>query len=456
MDTTHDLIVIGAGMAGLNAVDRAVGDGRRIAVIERALIGGTCPTRGCIPSKALIRSAEVAHQARRAAEFGIRVGEVSVDFPAVMARVRAIIQKGSDGTRRWVESLDGVEIVEGDATFADRHTVVVDGRELTAPHIVIATGADPSVPPIPGLDRVPHWTSDDLLLRVDELPARLLVIGAGPIALELGQAMCRLGSKVTLVDIAPTLLPRSEPELVALLRQRLDQEGIALHLGVTIDAVRPGPQVALTIDGQETTLEADALLVATGRAPATIGLGLEHTAVAVERSGVTVDAYLATTEEGIAAAGDVVGPPFGAFTHVARRMGSRATANALDLDRAPADADVGPTAVFTDPELAAIGLTEAQAREQGFDVVAESTGFGGGRARAIGEEFGRAKVVIERGTRRLLGAHVLAYHAADMVNTLSVAMSAGDGAIDPIVTAYHIHPTMGEVIQSLVKAAASK
>lgn len=456
MDATHDVIVIGAGMAGLNAVDRAVGDGRRIAVIERAMIGGTCPTRGCIPSKALIRSAEVAHQSRRASEFGVHVGEVAVDFAAVMARVRAIIQKGSDGTRRWVESLEGVEIVEGEATFTGPRTVAVNGRELTAPHIIVATGADPSVPPIPGLDRVAHWTSDDLLLRVDELPERLLVIGAGPIALELGQAMGRLGSQVTLIDIAPTLLPRSEPELVELLRQRLREEGIAIHLGVTIDEVRPGPQIALTIDGTATTLEADALLVATGRAPATTGLGLEHTAVGMERTGVSVDPFLATAQEGVYATGDVVGPPFGAFTHVARRMGIRAAANALGLDPAPADPDVGPTAVFTDPELAAIGLTEAQARAQGLDVVAESTGFGGGRARAMGEEFGGAKVVIERGTRRLVGAHVLAYHAADMVNALSIAMSAPGGTVDPIIAAYHIHPTMGEVVQSLVKATAAK
>ena len=162
---THDLIVIGAGMAGINAVGRAVGDGRRIALVERGRFGGTCPTRGCIPSKALIRSAEIAHEARRAAEFGVRVGSVEVDFAAVMTRVRDIIDRGSRGARGYVASLDGVEIIEGDATFTAADVVVVDGRELSAPTIVIATGADPTVPPIPGLTDVPHWTSDDLLLR---------------------------------------------------------------------------------------------------------------------------------------------------------------------------------------------------------------------------------------------------------------------------------------------------
>ena len=450
----YDLIVIGAGMAGLNAVDRAVGEGRRIAVIERSLIGGTCPTRGCIPSKALIRAAEIAHQSRRAAEFGIHTGEVRVDFAAVMERVRAIIQKGSDGTRRWVESLDGVEIVEGDATVTGPNSVLVDGRELSAARIVVATGAAPWVPPIPGLDQVPHWTSDDLLLRVNDLPSRLLIVGAGPIALELGQAMRRLGSAVTMVEVAPTLLPRSEPELVEMLRARLAEEGVEIHVGATIHEVRPGPELVVTIDGQTRTLSADALLVAAGRGPAIEGLGLEQTAVEADRRGVQVDDYLATAEPTVYAAGDVVGLPYGAFTHVARRMGIWAVDNALGLDPHVASTDVGPTAIFTDPELAAIGLTEAEARAAGHDVLVGTTGFGGGRARAVGEEYGRVKVVIERGTRRLLGAHVLAYHAADLVNTLAVAMSAPGASVDPIIDAFHIHPTMGEVIQSVIKGTA--
>lgn len=373
-----------------------------------------------------------------------------------MARVRAIITKGSDGTRRWVESLEGVELIEGDATFTGPGTVVVGERELTSEKIVIATGAAPSVPPIPGLDQVTYWTSDDLILRATELPERLIVVGAGPIALELGQAMTRLGSKVTLVDIADTLLPRSEPELAALLRERLTQEGVAIHLGATDLRVQKGPTVVATIDGRSRRLRGDALLVATGRAPALDGLGLEHVGVESTRTGIPVDAHLATGVGGIYAAGDVVGPPFGAFTHVARRMGIHAGGNALGLLDQPADPDVGPWAVFTDPELAQIGLTESAAHAAGLDVVAESTGFGGGRARAMGEEFGRVKVVVERGTRRLVGAHVLAYHAADMVNALSIAMRAPGGSVDPIIDAYHIHPTMGEVVQSLIRAVAAK
>jgi pyruvate/2-oxoglutarate dehydrogenase complex dihydrolipoamide dehydrogenase (E3) component len=440
-------------MAGLNAVDRAVGDGRRIAVIERALIGGTCPTRGCIPTKAMVRSAEVAHQARRGSEFGIQIGSVEVDFPAVMARVRDIIQRGSDGTRRWVESLDGVEIVEGDARFVGPYEVAVGDRALTAPHVVIATGADPGVPPIPGLADVPFWTSDDVL-KADTLPERLTIIGAGPIALELGQALGRLGATVTVIEGMPRLLPMVEPELVELLRAQLVSEGIEIITGAAVEEVQPGPAVVINVAGAKRTIVGDGLLVATGRVPAISTLGLEHTAVRQEGRGLAVDENLATGATGIYAAGDVVGTPYGAFTSVARRMGITAAANALNLDPHPADQDLGPTAIFTDPEVAMVGLTEAAAREAGHDVSVATGTFTGGKARAWGEEGGMVKVVLERGTRRILGTQILAYHASDLIHPIAVAMQAPGGTADPVLAAKHVHPTFGEVVQSALKQAA--
>ena len=450
---THDLIVIGAGMAGINAVGRAVGDGRRIALIERGMFGGTCPTHGCIPSKAMIRSAEIAHEVRRAGEFGVRVGSIEVDFAAVMARVRGIIEKGSRGARGYVESLDGVEIIDGEASFAAADTVVVDGRDLSAPTIIIATGADPTVPPIPGLDTVPHWTSDDLLLRVTELPARLAMIGAGPIALELGQAMARLGSQVTMVEVAPRMLPAAEPEVSDMLRGYLTDEGIEILTGVEIVGVRPGPVIAIRHDGTARTIEADALLVATGRGPAIGALALERTGVEADHTGITVDPHLQTTQPGVFAAGDVVGLPYGAFTPVARMMGVSVAENALDLDPHAVDTDVGPTAIFTDPELSSVGVTEAAARDAGHDVTVGTATFTGGKARAWGEERGMVKAIVDRPTRRLLGAHVLAYHAADLIHPVAVAMKAAGGTADPIRATLHIHPTLGEVVASAVKNA---
>lgn len=451
---THDLIVIGAGMAGINAVGRAACEGRRIALVERGRFGGTCPTRGCIPSKALIRSAEIAHDARRAGEFGIRVGSVEVDFPAVVGRVRDIIDRGSRGARGYVESLAGVEIVDGEASFTAGDTIAVDGRELSAPTIVIATGADPSVPPIPGLDAVSHWTSDDLLLRVTELPAGLTVIGAGPIALELGQAMARLGSRVTIVEVLPRMLPAVEPEISDMLRGYLADEGIEILTGVEIVEARQGPELAIRHGGSERTITTDALLVATGRGPAVAALGLDAAGVEATRRGVAVDARLRTTRPGVYAAGDVVGLPYGAFTHVARRMGVSVAENALGLHPHDVDPDWGPTAIFTDPELASVGLTEAAAREAGHDVAVGTATFSGGKARAWGEERGMVKVVVDRATRRLLGAHVLAYHGADLIHPLAVAMKAPGGTVDPVIGTMHVHPTLGEVVLGAVRRAA--
>jgi pyruvate/2-oxoglutarate dehydrogenase complex dihydrolipoamide dehydrogenase (E3) component len=347
-----------------------------------------------------------------------------------------------------------VDILDGEATFASPDTVTVDGWELSAPRIIVATGAAPTVPPIPGLDRVPHWTSDDLLLAT-ELPERLVVIGAGSIALELGQAMARLGSRVTMVEMQPRLLLDAEPEIADMLRGYLEDDGIEMLTGAAIDEVRPGPTVVVRHEGVTRSIDGDVLLVATGRGPAVEALGLERAGIATGRTGVTVDARLGTTRSGSFAAGDVVGLPYGAFTSVARRMGVSVAQNALGLDPHDVDTDVGPTAMFTDPELATVGLTEGAARDTGHDVAIGTETFSGGKARAWGEERGMAKVVVDRADGRLLGAQVLAYHGADLIHTVAVAMKAPGGTAAPIVDAMHIHPTLGEVVLAAAKKASS-
>jgi pyruvate/2-oxoglutarate dehydrogenase complex dihydrolipoamide dehydrogenase (E3) component len=455
MRSEFDMVVIGGGMAGLNAVQRAVTAGLRVAVVERDRVGGTCPIRGCIPTKALVRSAEIAHEARRAAEFGIRVGAVEVDFAAVMRRVRGIIDQGATATRAWVEGLEGVELIEGEGSFAGPGEVRVDGRVLTAPHIVIATGAVPGVPPIPGLADTPHLTSDDVL-ALEELPGRLLIIGAGPIALELGQALGRLGATVTMVEVLPRLLPGAEPELADRLGEHLAEEGIEINVGVAVERTEPGPggvRVVIGQDGRQRVLEGDALLVATGRPPAVAALNLEAVGITDARRGVPVDAHLRTAAPGVFAAGDVLGPPWGAFTPVARRLGGEVVEQALGLATGPVDPDIGSRAIFTDPELAMVGLTEQAARDAGFAVRVGTGAFRGGKARAWGEERGMVKVVAQAGTGRILGAQVLAYHAADLIHPVAVAMTQGDGAIAAMRATPHVHPTLGEVVRSAVEAA---
>ena len=439
-------------MAGINATARAADAGHRVALIERSRIGGTCPTKGCIPSKALIRSAEIAHEARRASEFGIHVGNVEVDFPAVMERVRSIIDRGSNGARGYLESLASVDLIDGEARLTGPTSVMVAGRELSAPKILLATGAEPSVPPIPGLDRVPYMTSDDVLLLTD-LPERILVVGGGPIALELGQALSRLGATVTILEVQPRLMPSEEPEIVELLTGYLRDEGIEVLTGVAIKEVRSGPSLAIEHNGTERTVEADALVVATGRRPAVTALGLEDVGVQFARGGVQVDDHLQTSHSSIFAAGDVVGLPFGAFTPVARRMGVSAAENALGLSPHAVDPDVGPRAIFTDPEYAMVGMTEAEARAAGHPVLVGTATPTGGKGRAWGEERGLVKVIIDAETRRILGARILAYHAADLIHPIAIAMNAPDGTLAPILATMHVHPTLGEVVLSAAQRA---
>lgn len=449
-----DLIVIGAGMAGMNAAARASEAGAEVVVIERDRVGGTCPIRGCIPSKALIRSAEVAHEAREAARYGVRVEGVSVDMGAVTDRVQGIIDRGAAGARAYLESLPGLRIVAGEARFEGPGTVAVDGRRLSAPRVVVATGNEPVVAPIPGLAKTPHLTSTDAL-ALRELPGRLLVIGAGAVGLELGQALSRLGSRVTILEVESRLLPQAEPELADALAELLAQEGIELRLGVSIEraSTRPdgGPRLSVTEGGVTTDLDGDAVLLGAGRGSCVEALDLGAAGIEGSRRGVPVDARLQTSQPGHFAAGDVLGPPFGKFTHVARRLGAEATENALGLDAHDVDRDPGPRALFTDPELVSVGMTEAQAREAGRDVGVGTTAFSGGKARAWGQERGLAKAIVDRGSREILGAHVLAYHGADLIHPVVVAMRAGSA--DPLLDAFHVHPTLGEPVQGAVRSA---
>jgi pyruvate/2-oxoglutarate dehydrogenase complex dihydrolipoamide dehydrogenase (E3) component len=453
----YDVIVVGAGMAGMNAAWKAQAAGSKVAVIERDRVGGTCPIKGCIPTKALIRSAEIAHQARRAEEFGVRVGSVEVDFAAVMGRIREIAAKGEAGSRGWLDSLDGLDLIMGEARLSGPTSVAVDGRTLEAPKIIIATGAEPRPIPIPGLEETSYLTSDDVVLRITELPERLLVIGAGPVGLELGQALSRLGSTVTIVEITPTLLPDAEPEVGETLSRALAEEGIELRLGARIERVgSDGEERTMTVSsgGNTTELRGTDILLCGGRAPAVSALNLEAAGVEYGPQGIAVGGTLQTSSSGIFAAGDVVGPPYGAFTHVARRMGQEVVRNVLNGADHEIDADIGPRAVFTDPEVATIGMTERDAIDAGHQIGVGTAGFSGGKARAWGEERGFAKIVCEKGTRRILGATIVGYHAAELMNEIAVAMRSPGGLIDPVVESFHIHPTLGERVADAAARAA--
>jgi pyruvate/2-oxoglutarate dehydrogenase complex dihydrolipoamide dehydrogenase (E3) component len=439
----------------MNAAARASEAEASVAVIERDRVGGTCPIRGCIPSKALIRSAEVAHEVRTAGEYGVRVDGFSVDIGAVIGRVQSIVDAGASGARSWLESLPGVRLVMGEARFEEPGVVTVDGERLRAPRVVIASGASPRALPVPGLEEAGHLTSDDVL-RLTSLPERLLVIGAGPVGLELGQALARLGSRVTIVEVTDRLLPAAEPEVADVLAGLLADEGIELLTGARTERAEPraggGARLVVEHEGRTRELDGDAILLGAGRGPDVESLRLAAAGVEGGPDGIPVDARLRTSQDGHFAAGDVLGPPFGAFTPTARRLGREAVDNALGTDPHDVSRDDGPTAIFTDPELVSVGLTEARAREAGHaDPGVATSGFSGGKARAWGQERGIVKAVVDRGTRRILGVEVLAYHAADLIHPVAVAMQAGSA--DPLLDAIHIHPTLGEPVQAAVRRA---
>jgi pyruvate/2-oxoglutarate dehydrogenase complex dihydrolipoamide dehydrogenase (E3) component len=380
-------VVIGAGMAGLDAMDRAVAAGRTVAVIARDRDGGTGPIRGGgIPSTALIRNAEVARESRRAAAFGIRVGGVEVDLAAVTERVRGIIDTGATETRRWVESLATVELIAGEASFVSPTEVRVGERTVRAPRIVIATGAAPSMPPAGArCDPAPDERRCPSAHRAPHAAGRHR---PRPIALELGQALARLGAPVTTMEVQPRLLPSENPEIVHALREFLAGEGLGIHTGTRMARTAAlgcgGVRVVVTERDASRAIDADAPLVATGRAPIVAPLDLAAAGLEDSAHGIRADGCLETSHAGIDAVGDVSGGPWGQFTRVARGLGVEVVEQALGLGRHDVRTDIGPDAVLTDPELASIGLTEQAARKAGHTVPAGFVGFAGGTARTWG------------------------------------------------------------------------
>ncbi len=452
----YDLVVIGGGTAGLVTAAGSAGIGARVALVERERLGGECLWTGCVPSKALIAAARSAAEARGTERYGIRSCQVEPDFGAAMQWVRGAQQRIAphDSPERF-RAL-GVDVIQGEAHFTDMRALSVDGRMLSAKRVVIATGSAPAVPPIPGLTGVPYLTNETIF-SLTERPSTLLVLGGGPIGLELAQAFARLGSTVQVLEAAPRLLPREDHEAAELLGQRLDAEGVQLHLGMTATRVERGPggrgvrlTAAASDDGsrgpsQAFTLDADALLVATGRTPRLDGLELSRAGVEAGKGGITVDEGLRTTAEGVWAAGDCVGPL--RFTHVADYQARLVVRNAFFPLRSTADYSVVPWVTFTDPELARVGLTEEEARQRHGDGVRVWRRSFADVDRAItdGETAGLVKLVTTaRG--HILGGHILGHGAGNMIGEITLAMKHGISA-QALANTIHPYPTYPEAIR---------
>ncbi|WOJ92043.1 FAD-dependent oxidoreductase [Congregibacter variabilis] len=442
-----NLVVIGAGSAGLVASLIAATLKAKVTLIERHKMGGDCLNTGCVPSKAILRSAHVADEMRRAPEFGIAPVEVSVNFPAVMERVQEKIAaiEPHDSVERFTSL--GVDCVSGDAKIVSPWEVEVNGQRISTRHIIIASGARARVPDIAGLEDLDYLTSDTLW-DIRELPKRFMVLGAGPIGCELAQAMASLGSQVTLVTHAARILPREDEDASTLVHARLEKKGIRVltHCEPKSFARTEGAQSAqCVLKGEDFSLEFDRLLLAVGRTPNIEGMGLEDLGIRTTGRGtIEVDDYLQTEIPTIFACGDIVGPY--QFTHTASHQAWFATVNALlgHLKRFRVDYSVIPWATFTHPEVARVGLSEDEAKEQG--VPYEVTRYGIDdldRAIADSEDEGFVKVLTVPGRDRILGATIVSAHAGDLLPEFVLAMKHGLG-LNKILGTIHIYPTMSE------------
>lgn len=447
----YNLVVIGAGTAGLVCAAGAAGLGAKVALVERHLMGGDCLNVGCVPSKALIRSSRSAAWAGDTVRFGAGgMREIDVDFPAVMERMRRLRAgiSNHDSARRFTEEL-GVDLFLGHGRFTGPDTVDVGGRELKFKKAVIATGARPGVPPIPGLAEAGFLTNETVFQLI-ERPGHIAFIGGGPIGCELAQAMRRLGSEITVIEMAPQFLIREDPDAADILVRTFQREGIQILLGASCSRVETrGDKKALFVkhQGVEKLVEADEIMVGAGRMPNIEGMGLEAAGVATNRFGVVVDDHLRTTNRRIYAAGDVAMAY--KFTHMADFAARIVIQNALFGGRKKLSSLIVPWTTYTDPEIAHVGMYEREARERGIEVDTYIKEFSElDRAVLDGEEEGFVKVHTKKGTDTILGATIVARHAGDMISEITLAMASKMG-LGSIASVIHPYPTQAEAIRQV-------
>ncbi|MCA9928955.1 MAG: mercuric reductase [Anaerolineales bacterium] len=448
----YNLLVIGGGSAGLVAAVGAAGLGAKVALVEKHLLGGDCLNAGCVPSKTILRSAKTIGDIRCAAELGVSVnGDVTVDFETVMARMRRIRADISyhDSAQRFRDL--GIDLYLGTGQFSGANTFEVDGRSIHFSKAVIATGAGPAHIPIPGLAETGYITNVTLF-ELTKRPPRLAVIGAGPIGAEMAQAFARFGSQVTLFDILPTMCALNDPDGLEIMTQTFTREGIQLFLNSSTQKVEQTPdgkQITFTHQGKTQTVVVDEILLAAGRKPNIDGLNLEAAGVDYTRKGLVVNDRLQTTNSRIFGAGDVAIPA--QFTHTADATARIVLQNALFMGRKKYSDLIIPWTVYTDPEIAHVGLFAHEAEAQGtavdtFTTLIQETD----RGRTDSEE-GFVKVYVKKGSDKILGATIIARHAGEMISEITTAMMAGAG-LSTLSQTIHPYPTQAEAIKKAADA----
>lgn len=446
---SYDLIIIGAGSGGLVAAEFAAKLGVKVALVEKDRIGGDCTWTGCVPSKALLKAAKVAYEVRTAAHYGICTEPPKVDMSKVCTYVQQAIEAVYQYETPQQLAAKGIEVVRGAACFLDAHTIQAGKRILTAKKFVITTGAQPFIPSVPGLPGVPYLTYRQIFAKA-QLPARLLVMGAGPVGVEIAQAYQRLGAQVTL--IGSSLLPREEPEVAEVIGRVFAREGLQFIKGRVTAARQEEAEIILTVKEQE--FRGDMLLVAAGRTPNVAGLNLERAGVVHSLKGIPVDNQLRTNVKHIYAAGDCVQGNY-QFTHLAGWQAFQAIRNALLPGSSQGFSDIVPRTTFTDPEVAHVGLTEAQACDQFGEAVVVTHWKLDRVDRAICENDRDGFVkVMHKKDGSLLGATIVAERAGEVITEFMLALQRGLKLGD-LAGAIHVYPTYATAVQQLAAKVAT-
>jgi dihydrolipoamide dehydrogenase len=440
----RDIVIIGGGPAGYVAAIHASHLGARVAVVEKDTLGGTCLNRGCIPTKALFRSAEVLLEARRANDFGVRADNVSIDFARIMAHKSKSVHQLVSGVEQLMKS-NKIRVCRGEGQILSTHLVKVNDEEIAAKKLVIATGSESTPLPVPGGDLHGVLTTDEIL-ELEELPASLVVVGGSHVGVEFAGIFNALGTKVTIVKRRPLRLEPVDEEIGRRFAQTLPRQGIEVKIGAAVKAIEKKEEALRVVwdtpDGEQ-GVEGQMVLMATGRAPYTGGLNLPELGIQMAWGAITVNEYLETSIKDVYAVGDVLGKNM--LAHVASYEGEIAVENALGRVR-KADYRAVPNCIFTQPEIAGVGLTEEEAKSEGIPHKVSKFPFAAcGRAVTMGETAGMVKMICEAGDGKVLGMHIMGPHASDLIAEGVLAIRLGLKAED-VVRTIHAHPTLPEAV----------